>query len=112
FWRARFIYNVQDIYPDAAIKLGLLRGRRTIQFFRWLEGFVYANADAVSVLTEDFRRNLLAKRVPGRKIALIPNPVDTIFVRPMAQDNAFRRAHGLSGAFVVLYAGNVGLAQH
>jgi colanic acid biosynthesis glycosyl transferase WcaI len=110
-WGAKFVYNVQDIYPDAAIKLGLLRGPRVIRFFAWLERFVYARADTVTVLSEDFRRNLLAKRVPDAKVVLIPNGVDTEFVRPLAKDNAFAREHGLVDRFVVLYAGNVGLAQ-
>jgi colanic acid biosynthesis glycosyl transferase WcaI len=109
---ARFIYNVQDIYPDAAVKLGLLRGRFAIRFFRWLERFVYARADAISVLSEDFRQNLLAKGVPDRKIVLIPNPVDTDFMRPLPRDNVFTRNQALGDAFVVLYAGNIGLAQH
>ncbi len=110
-WGARFVYNVQDIYPDAAVKLGLLRNPCTIRFFSWLERFVYARADAVTVLSEDFRRNLLAKGVPAGKIALIPNGVDTELVRPLPRENAFAREHGLADRFVALYAGNVGLAQ-
>jgi colanic acid biosynthesis glycosyl transferase WcaI len=110
-WGARFIYNVQDIYPDAAVKLGLLRGRRTVQFFSALERFVYARADAVTVLSDDFRANLLAKGVPDRKVVVIPNGVDADFIQPLPRDNAFARQHGLRGSCVALYAGNVGLAQ-
>jgi colanic acid biosynthesis glycosyl transferase WcaI len=111
-WGARFVYNVQDIYPDAAIKLGLLRGRKAISFFKWLEKFVYARADAVTVLSDDFRHNLRAKGVPDAKLEVIPNPVDTAFIRPTPSDNGFSREHALNGRFVALYAGNIGLAQH
>jgi colanic acid biosynthesis glycosyl transferase WcaI len=110
-WGARFIYNVQDIYPDAAIKLGLLRNPIVIKFFQRLETFVYSRADAITVLSEDFRSNLLAKRVSREKVVVIPNGVDTSFIRPLPRDNPFARAHGMIGRFVVLYAGNVGLAQ-
>ena len=109
--RAPFVYNVQDIYPDVAVRLGILESRRTIGAFRALERFVYAKAAAVSVICEGFRDNLLAKGVPGGKIRVIPNFADTDFIRPLDRRGEFSRAHGLDGRFVVLFAGNVGLSQ-
>jgi colanic acid biosynthesis glycosyl transferase WcaI len=35
-----YVYNVQDIYPDVAIRLGVLTNPRVIAFFRWMERFV------------------------------------------------------------------------
>ena len=111
WWRAAFIYNVQDIYPDAAVSLGLLRNKRLIRAFSWLERFVYGRANAISVISDDFRQNLLLKGVRESKIAVIPNPVDTDFVQPLPRINDFAKAHGLANSFVALYAGNIGLAQ-
>lgn len=110
-WGGRFIYNVQDIYPDAAVKLGLIKNRFVIRFFSWLERFVYARAAAITVLSDGFRRNLAAKGVPLSKIEVIPNAVDVDFIRPLQRDNAFAASQRLVGRFVALYAGNVGLAQ-
>lgn len=109
--RTPYIYNVQDIYPDIAIKLGVLRDPRLIHFFQAMERFVYRRATAVSVLSEGFRQNLLAKQVPEDKIVIIPNFVDTEFVKPGCKNNKFAQEHGLIDKFVVLYAGNVGLSQ-
>ena len=109
--RVPYIYNVQDIYPDVAIRLGVLTNHRAIAFFRWMERFVYGTAAAVSVISEGFRRNLLAKGVPADKIEAIPNFMDTEFVRPLPRHNSFSVAEGLDGRFVVLFAGNVGLSQ-
>jgi colanic acid biosynthesis glycosyl transferase WcaI len=108
---ARFVYNVQDIYPDAAVSLGLIRNQSAIRFARGLERFVYDRADAVTVISEDFRQNLLRKGVPDSKIVLIPNGVDTVHIQPTARANEFSHKNGLDGKFVALYAGNVGLAQ-
>ncbi|HET6319996.1 MAG TPA: glycosyltransferase family 4 protein, partial [Chloroflexota bacterium] len=110
-WNAALVYNAQDIYPDASRKLGLLKAPGAMRFFSELERFVYARSDAVTVVSEDFRRNLLAKGVPDEKIRVIPNGVDADFIRPGPRDNAFAREHGLVGRFVVLYAGNIGMAQ-
>lgn len=109
---APYVYNVQDIYPDVAVQLGVLTDPRTIVAFRRVERFVYRHAAAVTVLSEGFRRNLLGKGVPAHKIHVIPNFVDTAAVRPLPKANAFARRNGLESAFVALYAGNVGLSQH
>jgi colanic acid biosynthesis glycosyl transferase WcaI len=106
-----YVYNVQDIYPDVAIRLGMLTNPEAIAFFKAMERFVYDKAAAVSVISEGFRRNLLAKGVPSDKIQVIPNFFDTDFVRPLPRDNGFSAAQGLNDKFVVLFAGNIGYSQ-
>ncbi|HMA53594.1 MAG TPA: glycosyltransferase family 4 protein, partial [Acidobacteriota bacterium] len=106
-----YVYNVQDIYPDIAVRLGVLKNKPMIGAFGRLERFVYRKAAAVSVLSEGFRSNLLAKGVPDRKIHVIPNFADTEFIRPLARRNRLSASLGLDDRFVVLYAGNIGLSQ-
>lgn len=106
-----YVYNVQDIYPDIAIRLGVLTNRYLIRFFKAVERFVYDRAEAVTVLSRGFRRNLLDKKVPSQKIAVIPNFVDSDFVKPLPRDNDFAQEKNLNGKYVVLYAGNVGNSQ-
>jgi colanic acid biosynthesis glycosyl transferase WcaI len=106
-----YVYNVQDIYPDIAIRIGVLTNRHLIKFFQAVERFVYDRAAAVAVLSRGFRRNLLDKKVPSQKIAVIPNFVDSDFVKPLLRDNDFAQEKNLDGKYVVLYAGNVGNSQ-
>lgn len=109
--RIPYIYNVQDIYPDIAIRLGVLTNPQLIRFFTSLESFVYRKAAAITVLSQGFQANLLAKGVPQDKVRIIPNFVETDFVRPLPKDNSFARQHDLQDKFVVMYAGNVGMSQ-
>jgi colanic acid biosynthesis glycosyl transferase WcaI len=106
-----FVYNVQDIYPDIAIRLGVMTNPQVIAAFRTLEKFVYRKAAAVSVISEGFRLNLLAKGVPDSKLHVIPNFVDPELMRTLPRRNSFSRRHDLDDRFVVLFAGNVGLSQ-
>jgi len=109
--RIPYVYNVQDIYPDVAIRLGVLNNSKAIAFFKTLERFVYNKATAVSVISEGFRRNLLAKGVPPEKVCIIPNFVDPGFVRMLPRQNRFSHEQRLDDHYVVLFAGNVGLSQ-
>ncbi|MFN2388398.1 MAG: glycosyltransferase family 4 protein [Actinomycetota bacterium] len=108
---APFVFNVQDVYPDVAIELGMLTGRAPTAAARWLELRCYALADAVTVLSGDLKENLDAKIGAPGKTRVIPNFVDVDRIRPAPKDNAYRRAHALTGKTVVMYAGNVGLSQ-
>jgi colanic acid biosynthesis glycosyl transferase WcaI len=106
-----YCYNVQDIWPEAAVRLGMLRGERTIRFWERIERFIYRHARRIFAISEEFRENLQGKGIPAAKIEVIPNFVDTDFIRPLPRQNAFGARHGLNDKFVVLYAGNVGLSQ-
>lgn len=105
------VYNVQEIYPDFAIKQGLLRNRTVIAVLRWMERFVYRRSARVVVISEQFRRILRERGVPDAKLRVISNCVDTETYRPLPRHNEFSRSHGLDESFVVYYGGNIGLSQ-
>ncbi len=111
--RVPFVFNIQDVFPDVAIELGVLTGPRVIAAARWLERVTYRGADAVTVLSDDLRDNVAAKLGPHRpeRVRVIPNFVDTDRIRPADRDNPYRREFGLGDATVVMYAGNVGFSQ-
>lgn len=109
--RAPYCYNLQDIWPEAAVRLGMLRQPWLIRFFEWVEKFVYHTSRRIFAISGEFRENLLVKGVPDEKITVLPNFVDTDFLRPLPRSNEFSRRHGLEEHFVVLYAGNLGLSQ-
>lgn len=103
-----FIYNVQDLYPDVPIRAGQLRNPIAIATLRGIERFMYRKADHITVIAPSFRDNLVSKGVPMEKISLIPNFVDTEFIRPLPRANSFAQQHALSDKFVITHAGNLG----
>ena len=109
--KAPLVFNVQDVYPDVAIELGVLTNPGLVSAARRLERLCYACADAVTVLSDDLKDNVSARLDDPRKVRVIPNFVDTEWITPASHENPYRRQHGLSGKFVVMYAGNVGLSQ-
>jgi len=109
--RIPYVYSVQDIYPDVAIKLGILKNPFGKALFQRLERFVYTHARHITVLSEGFQTNLLRKGIPPQKLSVIPNFVDVDFIRPHHRNNTIRQRFGLDGRFVVLFAGNLGHSQ-
>ena len=107
--RTRFVYNVQDLYPEVAIQTGHLTSQRGIRFFERLERFMYARAAHITVITPGFKQHLLEKGVPAPKVTVIPNPVDTDFIKPLPKENDLARAHSVDDKFVVAYLGTMGL---
>jgi colanic acid biosynthesis glycosyl transferase WcaI len=111
FHGAPFIYNVQEIYPDIAVRLGALRNKRLIGLLERLERFVYRKGKKIAVIAPRMRQRLLEKGVPSAKVEVVPNFVDIGDLSPMSKDNDFSRRHGIQGKYVVSYAGNMGPAQ-
>lgn len=109
--KAPFIYNVQEVYPDIAIRLGALRSRKLIRLLFELERFVYRKANKVTVIAPGMRERLLGKGVPADKVIVVPNFVDTSDLQPLPKDNPFSRQYGVHDKFVISYAGNLGPAQ-
>ncbi|WOB42384.1 WcaI family glycosyltransferase [Thermoleptolyngbya oregonensis NK1-22] len=111
-YRCPVVLNVQDILPEAAVRLGIVKNRLAIRAFEALERFAYRTATAIAVIADGFAQNLINKGVSPQKLTCIPNWVDVNFIRPMPPaENRFRQQHGLQEKFIVLYAGNIALTQ-
>lgn len=109
----RSVFNIQDVFPDAAVETGAITNKYIISLARWLERVSYHRSDAVVVLSEDLKNNVVRKvsRRHQHKIQVIPNFVDADRIAPQSRDTSFRSELGISDGLVVMYAGNVGYSQ-
>ena len=110
-----FVYNLQDIFPDSLAGTGLAKkGGLLWKIGRVIENFTYRNADKIIVISEDFKRNIMAKGVPEEKIVVVYNWVDEEAVKHVArEDNKLFDTYGLDRSkFYITYSGNIGLTQN
>ena len=107
-WGVPWVLRVEDLFPDAAVAVGVLKNRTAIYILARLEHFLYRKAKSISLISDGFYRSLAEKGVPTQKMSVAPVWADPQSVRPQPKDNYFRQMHGLQGKFVVLYAGNLG----
>jgi colanic acid biosynthesis glycosyl transferase WcaI len=108
----RVVLNVQDIHPDLSIESGILRNRAAIRFAQGLEKWVYGISDHIVVIGDGFLKNLLDKGVPRDKMTVIPNWVDTDFLKPYPKDNPVSRRYGLHDKFVMMYSGTISISSN
>lgn len=111
--RGPLVFNIQDVFPDAAIETRAITNRHVIRVAKWLEVFSYRRSAAVTVLSADLRDNLVGKLGPSgaQRVRVIPNFVDTEAIRPLDRMTPYRRELGIGDEPVVMYAGNVGFSQ-
>ena len=102
-----FIFMVSDLWPEAAVQLGVLRNRMLIRLAEWLEWSTYERAGFVWVVTEGIRTRLIERGLPSEHIFLLTNGVDITKFRPFPQAQA-RAILGWDDRFTVLYAGTHG----
>ena len=112
--RGRFVFNIQDVFPDAAIQTGAITNAQVIRIASALERLSYRRADVVTVLSEDLAENVLAKLATGSPtstdVVVIPNFVDTEKLAPTDGDR-YRAEFDLGIGPLVMYAGNLGYSQ-
>jgi colanic acid biosynthesis glycosyl transferase WcaI len=108
---ARVLLNLQDIHPDLSIESGLLKNPFAVKIAKAFEKWIYDNTEEILVISEGFKKNLEAKGVPSSKIVVIPNWVDTDFLRPLPKDNPVSRKYGLTEKFVVMYSGTISISS-
>ena len=110
---AKLVNVIYDIYPDAAVNLGILKNPTIIAAARKVERLTYFLSDQITVLSEGFRQTLiLGKKVDPEKVSVIPVWLDGSEVFPQDRDNNWRREIGIPlDKFIVLYAGTIGLVS-
>lgn len=109
------IYNVQDVFPDSLVGTGLTHeGSLMWKIGRIVEKITYKYADKIIVISEDFKKNIMAKGVPEDKIVVIYNWVDQNKVVDVPrEENKLFDAYGLDRSkFYITYNGNIGLTQN
>lgn len=113
--RKHVVYNAQDIFPDSLVGTGLAKkGSLLWKVGRVVENITYKYADKIIVISEDFKRNIMAKGVPEEKIVVIYNWVDEEAVRYIhREENKLFDKYGLDRSkFYITYCGNIGLTQN
>ncbi|KTT68668.1 TIGR04063 family PEP-CTERM/XrtA system glycosyltransferase [Sphingomonas sanguinis] len=106
--RLPLVYEIRAFWEDAAVGNGTgVEGSARYRATRALEGWTCGRADAIAVICEGLRGDLIARGLPADKIVVSPNGVDlTLFGQPAPRDEALAAQWGLEGAEVIGFIGS------
>ncbi|QYM80331.1 WcaI family glycosyltransferase [Horticoccus luteus] len=108
---SRYVFHVQDLQPDAAVGLQMIKGGAFIRALYALERFAYRHAAGVSGISDGMMAAFADKGVPLHRRIYFPNWLrgpDTDGERPLS----FRERYGVpADALLAVYAGNLGRKQ-
>ena len=101
---------LQDLYPEAATKLGVPFVKGPVaQALMQLRDVALRSAEANVVVGESMAEILRARGLASDRIHVIPNWCDDEEIRPVARhNNRLRREWSLEDRFVIGYSGNLG----
>ncbi len=111
--RRGMVFFCQDIFPEVAGLLEDFHSSAVNAVLDRLNRFLVARATRIVALGDTMARRLVeGKGADPSRVRVIHNWADTAAISPAEKDNAFARTHGLVDRFVVLHAGNIGMAQN
>lgn len=106
--RTRYLLDIQDLYPETAVHLGVLRHRPLIKAFEVAERFLYRQASGVVGISSGFADHFCRAGVPRSRVCVVPNWVD---LRAFPYQNCRHEAPTAQRPLRLGFFGNHGLAQ-
>lgn len=108
---AKLIFNVSDLWPESAEKLGLVTNKALLKISTWLEEFLYKKSAFITGQTQGIVANI-KNRFPTKTVYWLPNGVDLSYYDPSKYNSDWRSSHNfLADDFIFLYGGIIGHAQ-
>lgn len=109
--KAKLIFNVSDLWPESAEKLGIVTNKLFLRMATWLEEWLYKKSALITGQTQGIVKNI-HDRFPQKKVYWLPNGVDLKYYRFDEAPKNWRAENGFAeNDFLLLYAGIIGHAQ-
>jgi glycosyltransferase involved in cell wall biosynthesis len=109
---AKLIFNVSDLWPESAEKLGIVTNQRLLSLAYNLEAKCYNKSTLITGQTQGIVDDI-KRRFPNKKVYWLPNGVNVNFYNPeRIEDSDFRARNNFKSTDLLLfYGGILGYAQ-
>lgn len=108
--RARFVFEVRDLWPEVPIEMGALRNPLSRYLAARLADAAYRRADAVIALSPGMAEGVLRHGYPADRLVVVPNASDLDLFTVRSEEVATFRAERpwLQDRPLVVYTGTFG----
>ncbi len=109
--KAKLIFNVSDLWPESAEKLGLVKNNFLLNSATLLEEYLYKNSELITCQTNGILKNI-GSRFPKKRVYFLKNGVDLKRFDSNGLSKKWRKSNSFSDDdFLVFYGGIFGYAQ-
>lgn len=111
-FKVPFVFEVRDLWPESIMAVDAMKENFVIRWLKKVAAFLYENSRLIVTVGEGYKKRIVELYgVSPKKIAVVPNGVETQIWKPGPRNNALRRQLGWGNDFVVLYLGTLGMAH-
>lgn len=109
----KFIYHLQDIHPEGAEIIGLLKNKPLVKILYWFDKITCYLAYKIVVLSTDMKQTIASRSSNFiAKTSVIKNPTVTSFNSRNESLPEISTLLKKSGVFRIIFAGNIGRWQN
>jgi glycosyltransferase involved in cell wall biosynthesis len=110
--RAKFIFEVRDVWPDVPIELGFINNKALIYLLKKYELFIYKHADYIIALSKGMKNNILSKGNFKNKLSVITNLANLEMYNNIEIDEKkIKKNYGLENKFICIHPGTMGFVN-
>ena len=110
--KAKFVFEVRDVWPDAPIELGFIKNSFIKKFLILLEKRSYIEANHIIALSEGMKNNILRKGVIASKVSVITNMCNLELYNSInINSNVVKKEYGLENKFICIHPGTMGFVN-
>ncbi|WP_452221577.1 glycosyltransferase family 4 protein [Lacinutrix salivirga] len=105
-----FLYDINDLWPETVAASGMMSKPIILKLINKWCHWNYRNADFITVATPGFKKSLIEKGVPEKKIEIVSNWSRDVISDEMLPNNILNTYFD-KNKINILYAGNLGIVQ-
>ena len=113
YYGCKYLLNIQDIFPQNAVDLGIIKNRFIIYFYELLELYIYKHADLITTHTKGCKEFIHNKKhIDSDKLITINNWIDMKKINSINTNNNFNDKYLVPNKFNIIFAGIMGPSQN
>jgi len=110
-FKVPFVLEIADIWPDTIYATGMLKKGMLTKLLNSIAHVGYKYASAITVQNIGFKTRLMERNIEEEKLFVVENWADEEIFQPTDYDVELAEKHNLRNKFIVMFAGNMGIAQ-
>jgi len=109
--KAPLFFWVQDLWPESLSATGAVRSQAVLNVVGRMVKWIYARCDLVGVQSQGFIEPAVQAGADREKVVFFPNWAESLYQPVQLADDAVERTEVPTDGFVIMFAGNLGVAQ-